>query len=562
MREHAERAGDESGTTAPRSAFKEGAGQRQTLSADFRSLRGEHPLLQLQRRYGNRYVQRVVALAAQRDQGASVPSVESAIEQARGGGRPLDGQVQQQMETAFGVSFSGVKVHTGAEADILSRSLNATAFTTGNDIFFRHGEYNPGSSSGRELLAHELTHVVQQGQEGPRTKLALSEPGDRSEQEADMVAHAVMQRERQVGFGKAPRQARLEGQLRRDTERVQAEDNGAGAVIGGIIGGIVGAGAGFLAGGPVGAVVGGVAGAGIGAAVGGLATGPASPGTPATPAPRPPAVTLPGKIRAASTPAAMAADRIPPRVDTPVAVTVAGLDQAAPGVTLSVEGASASNGTATIDGAATKDLRSGATVQLRGGTQTAPGNAGNLRVVARQSGAELARSGSFSVSAIPQNWSVSFQSFITEGTDPGMRGIRVTNSWESDSGSVADLDQAKRSENVEVKSASGCFSMAPSHTSGYVNATGGSITDSHGSPASIMTGPGTRVAQQTFKFKDDRTASVDIPATNSGFQISREVKAAGAGFVYHTTKIGAGGTANGVTSTAGAGNVDPGTQPV
>ena len=66
------------------------------------------------------------------------------------------------MEQAFNADFSGVKVHTGAESDTLNRSLSARAFTSGHDVFFRQGEYNPDSTAGQELLAHELTHVVQQ----------------------------------------------------------------------------------------------------------------------------------------------------------------------------------------------------------------------------------------------------------------------------------------------------------------------------------------------------------------------------------------------------------------
>jgi hypothetical protein len=98
------------------------------------------------------------------------------------------------MESAFGADFGGVRVHTDAQADGLNRLLNARAFTTGHDIFFRRGEYSPGSSTGRELLAHELTHVVQQGSAGIQGKFSVSRPSDASEQEADRVAKAVMQR--------------------------------------------------------------------------------------------------------------------------------------------------------------------------------------------------------------------------------------------------------------------------------------------------------------------------------------------------------------------------------
>lgn len=150
-----------------------------------------HSLLQLQRQYGNRYVQRVLALSRQGEGETDVaPEVEGAIEQKRGGGQTLDSKVRVQMESAFGVNFSGVRVHTDSEAHTLNQVLSARAFTTGQDIFFRQGEYNPGSSTGKELLAHELTHVVQQTG-GVQTKLVVGEPGDVYEQEADRVAKAI-----------------------------------------------------------------------------------------------------------------------------------------------------------------------------------------------------------------------------------------------------------------------------------------------------------------------------------------------------------------------------------
>src|ERR1035438_364027 len=66
-------------------------------------------------------------------------------------------------EPHFGYDFSAVRVHTGATADDLNRTLSARAFTTGQNIVFRQGEYTPDSHAGKELLAHELTHVIQQG---------------------------------------------------------------------------------------------------------------------------------------------------------------------------------------------------------------------------------------------------------------------------------------------------------------------------------------------------------------------------------------------------------------
>ncbi len=150
---------------------------------------------QLQRRYGNQYMQRVADLARQADGGAAFEAgadVETAIQSARGSGRPIDGSARIQMESAFGTDFSAVRVHTGTQSDTLNQALSARAFTTGQDIFFRDGEYNPSSSDGRELLAHELTHVVQQTGT-VQTKLMVGAPNDVYEQEADQVARAVMQ---------------------------------------------------------------------------------------------------------------------------------------------------------------------------------------------------------------------------------------------------------------------------------------------------------------------------------------------------------------------------------
>lgn len=155
-------------------------------------------ILRLQRTYGNRYTQGLIARAADSGEAPEVaPEVEESIQRARGGGQALDNSAREQMEPAFGVDFGHVRVHTGTEADGLNRAVNARAFTTGQDIFFREGEYSPTSSDGRELLAHELTHVVQQS-DGVQRKLSISEPGDQYEQEADKVARVIVQGEQSV----------------------------------------------------------------------------------------------------------------------------------------------------------------------------------------------------------------------------------------------------------------------------------------------------------------------------------------------------------------------------
>jgi len=93
---------------------------------------------------------------------AATPDLETSINQARGGGQPLGDNIRKPMEQAFGADFGGVKVHTDSRSDQLNQSIQAKAFTTGQDVFFRQGAYEPSSQGGQELIAHELTHVVQQ----------------------------------------------------------------------------------------------------------------------------------------------------------------------------------------------------------------------------------------------------------------------------------------------------------------------------------------------------------------------------------------------------------------
>jgi len=103
------------------------------------------------------------------------PDLESSIQRARGGGQPLDNGIRARMEGAFGADFSGVRVHTDGTSDQLNQSIQAKAFTTGQDVFFRSGAYEPGSRGGQELLAHELTHVVQQKGEAVQQKRDTTE---------------------------------------------------------------------------------------------------------------------------------------------------------------------------------------------------------------------------------------------------------------------------------------------------------------------------------------------------------------------------------------------------
>lgn len=90
------------------------------------------------------------------------PSIESAIQRARGGGQKMNPELEQDMSKAMNADFSRVRIHTDGRSDQLNKDLGAQAFTTGHDIFFGQGKYNPSDDSGQRLLGHELAHVVQQ----------------------------------------------------------------------------------------------------------------------------------------------------------------------------------------------------------------------------------------------------------------------------------------------------------------------------------------------------------------------------------------------------------------
>ena len=89
--------------------------------------------------------------------------LESRLNSTNGSGSHLPKDTQSSMENAFGADFSGVRVHTGSEAIQMNKELHAQAFTHGSDIYFNQGKYNTQNISGQSLLAHELTHTVQQG---------------------------------------------------------------------------------------------------------------------------------------------------------------------------------------------------------------------------------------------------------------------------------------------------------------------------------------------------------------------------------------------------------------
>jgi Domain of unknown function (DUF4157) len=112
-------------------------------------------------------------------------------------GTPLEAPVRAEMESRFGQGFSDVRIHTDAAAHASATSVNAQAYTVGSDIVFQRDKYDPTSQSGKHMLAHELTHVVQQ-RSGPVDGteagggVKISDPSDRFEREAVANADRLM----------------------------------------------------------------------------------------------------------------------------------------------------------------------------------------------------------------------------------------------------------------------------------------------------------------------------------------------------------------------------------
>lgn len=148
---------------------------------------GPAGMLGLQRAVGNAGVGAVVE-----DERSSVHDVVSS-----GGGAPLDTAVREDMEGRFGQDFSDVRVHTGSAAHDSAKSVNAQAYTVGSNIVFQRDKYDTSSDAGKHMLAHELTHVVQQ-RSGPVDGtdagggVKVSDPSDRFERDAVANADRVM----------------------------------------------------------------------------------------------------------------------------------------------------------------------------------------------------------------------------------------------------------------------------------------------------------------------------------------------------------------------------------
>lgn len=150
-------------------------------------------LLELQRLAGNATVRRMVA-----GEEPPAPDRSPVLDVVgRGGGRPLEPALRADMESRLGADFGDVRVHTDAGASRSAEAVNAHAYTVGSDVVFRSERWNPDSSDGRQTLAHELVHVVQQ-RSGPvdgaptGDGIRVSDPHDAFETAAEGTAAAAL----------------------------------------------------------------------------------------------------------------------------------------------------------------------------------------------------------------------------------------------------------------------------------------------------------------------------------------------------------------------------------
>jgi hypothetical protein len=135
--------------------------------------------------------QRLQRLATSRAEAAQVPDLVHQVLSTPG--QPLDAATRGYFEPRLGHDFSRVRVHTDTKAAESARSVNALAYTFGGDVVFGAGQFAPETTQGKRMLAHELTHVVQQSGSTPQAPLALGDSDSRAERQADEVAERLDQ---------------------------------------------------------------------------------------------------------------------------------------------------------------------------------------------------------------------------------------------------------------------------------------------------------------------------------------------------------------------------------
>jgi hypothetical protein len=194
---------------------------------------GSKGAMHLQRTAGNAAVGALVQRAGE---GEAEADHEHPVQKVvnGGGGTGLDAGVRSKMESSLGHDFGGVKVHTDDKAAAAAKSVSAQAFTVGNNVVFNQGKYDPGTSDGQRIIAHELTHVVQQSRgdvagESKGGGIKVSTPSDPFEQQAEATADAVMSGgapavQRAQAGGDEVEDESVQSSVQREAEEVEGDE--------------------------------------------------------------------------------------------------------------------------------------------------------------------------------------------------------------------------------------------------------------------------------------------------------------------------------------------------
>lgn len=160
------------------------------------------------------------AVQKKSDGGDSGSDIESNLKSSKGSGSPMSAETTTEMSSAFGADMSGVRIHTDSNAVQMNKELGARAFTNGNDVYFNQGEYNPSSNDGKHLLAHELTHTIQQGhnQSSVQKKDDPCAPPKEKGSKTEAASQETAKPSKGCGTGKLPVKQPSKGQKKPDGE--------------------------------------------------------------------------------------------------------------------------------------------------------------------------------------------------------------------------------------------------------------------------------------------------------------------------------------------------------
>src|SRR5690554_4553728 len=161
-------------------------------------------------------------------QSGSQTQIDQKLSDSKGGGSPLPDGVKSEMESGFGVDFTDVRIHTDTRAESMSNEIGAKAFTHKEDIYFNQGKFDPESKDGKLLLAHELTHTIQQGAIAPKKdddkSTTVSEAGEKSSSSKPVSSSSSSSAEYTKSEAKSPSPTKDPVEAEKTEEKAEGEE--------------------------------------------------------------------------------------------------------------------------------------------------------------------------------------------------------------------------------------------------------------------------------------------------------------------------------------------------